>query len=390
MPSALERSRAGAPTRAEKWRRGGENRRRRLRLAAPVALALAGTLFSGADAQQIMNSGAKSQPAKSADRVSSDALASSSPAQQASCSITGTVLDTTGALVPGATVTLTNRAGSITRSMVSGSNGQFTFDLLPPGDFRVSVTSPGMGTFVSPEIVLTAGDRRDVPEIVLPIASTSADVHVHVTLDQIATEQVHAEEQQRVLGVLPDFYTTYIWNAAPLPAKQKFQLAFRSIIDPVAFLGAGALAGAEQYHNTFPGYGQGADGYAKRFGAAYANDAIGRMIGSAILPSLLHQDPRYFYLGSGSVRSRALYALSRAFICKGDNGRWEPNYSNILGSFAAGGISNLYHPAGDRGVGLTFGNGLIEIAGNAGTNLIREFLLRPLTRNLPVYEKGKP
>jgi hypothetical protein len=310
--------------------------------------------------------------------------------QPVSGSISGTVLDTTGAVVPGATVTLTGKPGTAKRSLISGSNGQFTFDQLPPGNFRISVTSPGMGTFVSPEVVLLAGDRREVSEIVLPIASTSADVHVNVTLDEIATEQVHAEEQQRVLGVLPNFYTTYVWNAAPLPPKQKFLLAVRSITDPVSFLGAGALAGAEQYNNNFAGYGQGAEGYAKRFGAAYADDAIGRMIGSAILPSLLHQDPRYFYKGSGSIRSRILYALSASVICKGDNGRWEPNYSHVLGSFAAGGISNLYHPAGDRGVSLTFTNGLIDIAGNAGTNLLREFLLRRMTPKVPGYEKGKP
>ena len=94
--------------------------------------------------------------------------------------------------------------------------------------------------------------------------------------------------------------------------RQKFDLAFHSITDPVEFVGTGIIAGAEQATDTFPGYGQGAEGYAKRYGAAYADDVLGRVIGSAILPSLIHQDPRYFYKGSGSVRSRAFYAMSRA------------------------------------------------------------------------------
>jgi hypothetical protein len=155
-------------------------------------------------------------------------------------------------------------------------------------------------------------------------------------------------------------------------------------------VGTGIVAGAEQAKNIFPGYGQGAQGYAKRYGAAYADDVLGRVIGSAVLPSLFHQDPRYFYKGSGSVRSRISYAISRAVITRGDNGHVQPNYSHVLGSFAAGGISNLYHPAGDRGVSLTLSNGLIETAGSAVDNLLREFLLRKITRNVPDQDQGKP
>ena len=132
-------------------------------------------------------------------------------------------------------------------------------------------------------------------------------------------------------------------------------------------LGRRMFAAAEQWQNTFPGYGQGAQGYAKRYGAAYADEAISRMIGSAILPSLLHQDPRYFYRGSGSKKSRALYAISAAVICRGDNGRMQPNYSYVAGAFAAGGISNLYHPAGDRGAGLTIANGFLNVGAHAST-----------------------
>jgi hypothetical protein len=214
-------------------------------------------------------------------------------------------------------------------------------------------------------------------------------VDVVIKQTDLAQEQIKAAEHQRVLGILPNFYSSYIWDAAPLNAPQKFSLAFHSITDPVEFVGTGIVAGAEQANDTFSGYGQGAKGYAKRYGAAYADDAIGKMIGSAILPSWLHQDPRYFYKGSGNVRSRMSYAISRAVVTRGDDGHAQPNYSRVLGSFAAGGLANLYYPAGDRGLALTLGNALVGTAGNAVDNLIREFLLRKLTSNVPVYENGR-
>jgi len=117
------------------------------------------------------------------------------------------------------------------------------------------------------------------------------------------------------------------------------------VIDPFTLVAVAGAAGVEQAQDHFAEYGQGAQGYAKRFGAGYADTASGVFIGAALLPSLLKQDPRYFYKGTGSTRSRALYAIANSFVCKGDNGRWQTNYSNILGSLAAGGISNLYYPS---------------------------------------------
>ena len=116
--------------------------------------------------------------------------------------------------------------------------------------------------------------------------------------------------QQRVGGVIPNFYSTYDWNAPPMLAKQKFQLSIRSIIDPVSFLAVAGIAGAEQYKNVFPAYGGGIEGYGKRYGAALANHVSGNLLGRAVYPSIFHQDPRYFYKGKGSIRSRALYAIS--------------------------------------------------------------------------------
>ncbi|MHB1744235.1 MAG: carboxypeptidase-like regulatory domain-containing protein, partial [Acidobacteriaceae bacterium] len=107
-------------------------------------------------------------------------------------------------------------------------------------------------------------------------------------------------------------------------------------------------------------------------------------------PSVLHQDPRYFYKGVGSIRSRALYALSTVFICRGDNGRWQPNYSNVLGTFAAGGISNAYYPANDRGFQLTMENSLIGLAAGGGTALLQEFLIRKFSRGVPSSSATQP
>jgi Carboxypeptidase regulatory-like domain len=306
-----------------------------------------------------------------------------------SSSISGIVLDANGGTLSGAAATLTSAKTREQRISLSGANGDFSFAGLPAGNFKLTIASPGMDPFVLPVIALGVGERRELPNISMAIAGTTTEVRVSVTQTELAQEQVKAAEQQRVLGVLPNFYSSYLWDAAPLDSRQKFDLAFHSIADPVEFLATGVIAGAEQANNTFPGYGQGAAGYAKRYGAAYADDVLGRLIGSAILPSLIHQDPRYFYKGSGSVRSRAFYAISRAVVTRGDDGRTEPNYSRLFGSFAAGGLANLYYPRADRGLGLTLGDGAVSIAGHAADNLIREFLLRRLTPSVPGYEKGK-
>ena len=104
------------------------------------------------------------------------------------------------------------------------------------------------------------------------------------------------------------------------------------------------------------------------------------MISNALLPAVLRQDPRYFYKGTGTVTSRSLYAIANSVICKGDNGRWQPNYSNIFGDFAAAGIANLYYPPADRqGVKLTVEDTLIGLVAAAGSNLVQEFLIRRIT-----------
>jgi len=311
------------------------------------------------------------------------------PDPRPSGSITGTVIDRSGAVVAGAEVRLTREGRSPNQEVLSGSNGQFAFANVTPGPFHLTIASAGFATQVSAG-TLHPGEYYIVPPVALLVATAITEVQVGLSPAEVAQEQVQVEEKQRVLGVVPNFYVSYDPYPAPLTSRQKFSLAWKTSVDPVSFGLTGAIAGIQQAQNAFSGYGQGAQGYAKRFGASYADFVSGTFIGSAILPSLLKQDPRYFYKGSGTKRSRILYAIAGSVVCKGDNGKWQPNYSSILGNLAAGGISNLYYPAKDRdGVGLTFESGAIGIGATAAANLIQEFLIRKLTPNVP-SDPAKP
>ena len=278
-------------------------------------------------------------------------------------------------------LTGTSADQSQSQEVLSGGDGQFSFANVTPGPFQLTVTATGFATQTSSGTLLP-GDIHTVPQIALPVATDVTDVQVSLSSVEVAEAQVKDEEKQRVLGFIPNFYVTYDPHPVALTSKQKFELAWRTTIDPVTFAIVGGIAGVQQADNDFNGYGQGAQGYAKRFGSTYANLAAGTFIGSAILPSLLKQDPRYFYKGTGSTRSRSLYAIANAVICKGDNGHWQVNYSNILGSLAAGAISNLYYPAQNRnGAALTFENAAIGVGATAAANLVEEFLMRKLTSN---------
>ncbi len=300
------------------------------------------------------------------------------PEQSLSGSIRGAVVDQTGTAVVGAQVRLSREDQSPNQEVLSGDDGQFSFSDIAPGPFHLTMESAGFAiqTFSG---VLHSGEIYAIPQTTLAIATAITEVRVVPSRTELAKDEIKEEEKQRVLGVVPNFYVSYIPNAVPLSSRQKFELAWKTTVDPVSFGLTGAIAGIQQAQNDFSGYGQGAQGYAKRYGASYADFLTGTLIGSAILPSLLKQDPRYFYKGSGSKRSRIAYAIANAVICKGDNGHWQASYSSILGSLAAGGISNLYYPAKDRGAELTFENALIGTGATAVTNLLQEFVIRRLT-----------
>ena len=320
----------------------------------------------------------------------------SSPDQTVSGSISGTVLDQSGAVLAGARVSLTRLGGgdrtgeagphdaqSSTQEALSGEDGQFFFANVAPGPFQLTITAAGFATQTSSG-TLRPGEFYLVPQTALAVAASVTDVQVNLTRIQVAQEQVRDEEKQRVFGIIPNFYVTYDPHPLPLNMRQKYNLAWKTTIDPFSFAMVGAIAGVQQADNAFSGYGQGAQGYGKRYGASFADLAIGTFLGGAILPAVFKQDPRYFYKGTGSTRSRFFYAIANAVICKGDNGRWQTNYSNILGNLAAGGISNLYYPAQNRnGAGLTLENGLIGIGSTAAAGVFEEFFMKKLTSNVP-------
>ena len=194
------------------------------------------------------------------------------------------------------------------------------------------------------------------------------------TKQQQAQEQIKEQEQQRVLGVVPNFNISYRSDAAPMTASQKLSLAFHSSIDPFTFAAAAMVAGYHEALDDDSGFGWGAEGYGKRLGAAYLDAFDGTIIGNGILPAVFHQDPRYFRLGHGTKTHRLLYAMSTTVICKSDRSRkWEPNYSNVGGNIIAGALSNFYYPSSNSGIGQTIANGLTVTAEGTIGGVFNEF-----------------
>jgi hypothetical protein len=293
--------------------------------------------------------------------------------------MSGTVTDVNDDVVQGANVILDGPAPGDRRSIVSGDNGSYTFGDLRPGvPYHITISAVGFVTWTSPDIIVRPGQVQFVTGSQLQIAGEAASVTVYASSEQIAEEQVRLEERKRAFGFIPNFYVVYDHDGVPLTARLKFKLAWKASTDPVIFAAVALTAGAEQAGDT-PDYTQGLKGYGQRMGALYANGFTDIMVGEAILPSLLHQDPRYFYQGTGTKRSRAFRALSSSFISKGDNGKPEPNYSNIGGDLAAGAISNIYYPQSNRGAGIVFENALITTGGRAANGLVQEFVLRRFT-----------
>jgi len=298
-------------------------------------------------------------------------------------SVSGTVVDRTGAVVGNAKITLmpdgTALAAAAKREGVTDSGGHFIFAFVIPGGFHLTVAAPGFAP-AQQGGTLHPGEDYVAPQIVLDVARADVDVDVTLSPEQVAEDEVKVEETQRILGVVPNYYVTYDPHAPPLTKHLKVQLAWKTLVNPFSFGITGAIAGFEQAADSYGGYGQGAAGYARRYGASYGDFFSGTVIGGVLLPVLFKQDPRYFVKGTGTTGARIRYAIANAVIRKGDNGRWQPDYSGILGGLAAGGISNLYYPAADRnGARLTFENTAIGIAGNAAGNLLQEFLLKKLT-----------
>jgi hypothetical protein len=298
--------------------------------------------------------------------------------QPQTATIVGTVTDTQNDAISSATVILNGPTPDDRATAKATAEGFFTFtNLLPAIAYRITITAKGFAPWTSPAITLQIGQQLNLGDIPLNIAVVQTTVTA-VTTEQAATQEVHLEEQQRVLSVFPNFFVTYSPNPAPLTTKLKFQLALRANIDPITFLSTAVFAGFDQAADT-PDYPQGAVGYAQRFGAGYADSFTDIMIGGAILPSLLHQDPRYFYQGTGTIKSRVLHASAFSVLCKGDNGRWQVNYSSIGGDLASGALSNIYYPPSNRSGSTVFENALLGMAGRVANNLAQEFVFKKFT-----------
>ena len=295
-------------------------------------------------------------------------------------SITGTVTDANGDPVPNSTVLLKRADGDDSRTVVTPENGFFELhDLKPRVPYEISVSAQGFADWTSLSITLESGEFKIVPGIQLRIATAVTQVQVTYDPVQVATEQLKLEEKQRVFGIVPNFYVSYETNPAHLTSKMKFALALKVSTDPVTAAGVALVAAVRQAADS-PNYGQGWDAYGQRVGAVAADAFTDIMIGGAILPSLLHQDPRYFYQGTGTTGSRMRHAMFSPFVTKGDNGKSQPNYSSIGGDLASAAIANLYVPSSNQGVGLVFGNFAIATAVRIGEGLAQEFILGKFTR----------
>ena len=305
-----------------------------------------------------------------------------SPAQQVppqtpqTATIVGTVLDVTGATVPNAQVVL--QGPDERRTFVTGDDGFFSFEEVKAGTpVRVEVSATDLKNWSSNEIILQPRQSFIVTDISLGVASVETAVSA-TTPEQVAVEQVKIQEQQRVFGVVPNFFVTYEPNAAPLTPKLKFQLAMKALTDPVTIAGFGMNAAIYQAVG-YPSYRQGAAGYGERLGATFAGGYSNILLGDAVFPWLLHQDPRYFYQGTGTTKSRLLHAMSTPFVARGDDGRREINYSNILSDLASGALANAYYPSQDRGARLVVRSAAIGISGRMVFGIVQEFVLHKWT-----------
>ncbi|HKW63817.1 MAG TPA: carboxypeptidase-like regulatory domain-containing protein [Candidatus Acidoferrum sp.] len=301
---------------------------------------------------------------------------------QKTASISGTVLDSTGAAIPGAQVSLALKDGSRLESVKSGANGEFSLIEVPAGSYLVIVEAVGFAPFKTEEFMVATQQVYSLRTITLSVAEQTTSVVVRPT-EVIAAEQIKTEEKQRVLGIVPNFYVSFTPDAAPLTSKQKFSLSAHDAFDWASFAAVSVGAGAEQATNAFKGYGQGAAGYGKRWGALFASARSNDLLSHYVFASLFHQDPRYFYQGTGTKKSRLLHALSYAFVARGDNGKNMPNYTYILADICSGALSNAYYPPANRGAGLVFTNAAIALAARAGQGVLEEFIGKRFTKNAP-------
>ncbi len=298
--------------------------------------------------------------------------------------ISGTVIDTSGASVARAQVRLSLDARGPDQETQTAESGSFSFSNVAPGAYRLSFAAKG---FAEKTITgeLHTGETLSLPQTALAIETLSTQVNVTPqTQVETAQVQIKAEEQQRLIGILPNFFANYDHDAAPLTVKQKLELTGKTWFDPSSFVINGMIAGVWQAQDTHKGFGQGGQGYAKRYGAAFADYGTILLLEKVVAPTIFKQDPRYFYEGTGTNRSRILYAISRTFVCRGDNKQDQLCYSSFINRFGTGFVTNYYYPAADRDkAGTILRNSAMGIGFEALGNIFQEFVARKITRKKP-------
>src|SRR5215470_16026219 len=320
----------------------------------PVLIALSGMLF-----------------------VATVSAQSTDAANTNSGTVLGRVLDVNEDPVANANVALQGPAGD-RRTVVTVDDGSFAFHNLTPGSaYQVNITAQGYGEWSS-SVAVEPGQDKTLTDIKLRIVAVHRAVTVSYSSKEVAAQQLKAEEHQRVLGFIPNIFVTYEPHPEPLTAKMKFHLAYKGLTHPTFFAFEALWAGVEQAAGMTD-YRQGARGYGERFGANLASGASEGLFANAVLPSLLHQDPRYFYHRSGTKGSRAWHAVLAPLVCQGDNGKSQPNYSQMGGSLISAALSNTYYPNSQRGPGLVFTNFGTSMGLHVALGLAQEFVLSKFT-----------
>jgi hypothetical protein len=317
----------------------------------------------------------------------SPAALPAAPAANTLGAVRGEVLYPDQSPLPGARLTLTpanatagvgTSTSSTALTTTTETDGSFVFQQVPPGAFTLTVTSGDVEPASTSGTVAAAGSV-ELPPIVMRLAVVHTDVTA-VSEHEAAEREVKAEEGQRILKAIPNFMVVYDDEPVALSAGQKFRLSARTLADPVTIGVSAAIAGGEQASNAYPGFGQGLRGYARRFGASVGDSTSGMLLSGAILPTVFHQDPRYFYRGTGSRGSRLMFVLKQTVEQKGDNGRWQFAWSNTLGGVGSALISDTYYPRQGHQWGSETGQLFgLSVLSSGISNLMQEFVFGHIT-----------
>ena len=296
--------------------------------------------------------------------------------------IHGTASDSSGAPLYGALI-LVEDANGTRYTTVSDATGAFRISNLADGKYRIKVSATGFSDWDASDVRPSADPKSEPVAAVLQVAPQVTAVTATLPPEEVAAEQVRQEMKQRTLLVIPNFYVTYEDHPAPLAPKEKFHLALRLLVDPTTIGAAGIAAGIQQAKNSYWEWGQGGEAYGKRFAAAYGTAAHNLIITSVFAASVLHQDPRYFYSGKGTVARRTWYAVASAFRTKGDNGKWQPPYAGLIGTMASAEIAATYYPSSRTQYSLLGRSLMFHFVGLAAVNVAQEFLLHKVTSHTP-------